>query len=63
MVSHIAVSKHGDHLPLNRQEQMFERIGIEIPQQRMWGWLKMAAQLLEPLYESLRQAIAKPISC
>ncbi|MCC6931912.1 MAG: IS66 family transposase [Deltaproteobacteria bacterium] len=59
LVSHIAVSKYGDHLPLNRQEQMFERIGIEIPRQRMWDWLKMAAQLLEPLYESLRQEIAK----
>ena len=59
LVSHIAVSKFGDHLPLNRQEQMFERIGIDIPRQRMWDWLKKAAQLLAPLYDTLRQEIIK----
>ena len=59
LVSHISVSKYGDHLPLNRQEQIFERIGIDIPRQRMWDWLKKAAQLLELLHDTLRQEIIK----
>lgn len=59
LLAHIATSKFCDHLPLYRQEQMFERIGIEVPRQRMWDWLKRSAELLEPLNRALYKEILK----
>ena len=59
LISHIAISKFCDHLPLNRQEQMFMRVGIEIPRQRMWDWLDRSAELLKPLADALKKEILK----
>jgi transposase len=59
LITHIAISKFCDHLPLNRQEQMFARVGLEIPRQRMWDWLDKTAELLKPIYQALKKEILK----
>ena len=43
LVSHIIVSKYCDHLPLNRQEQIFARVGIDISRKTMCDWVARSA--------------------
>jgi transposase len=54
VLAHVIVSKIGDHLPLHRQGKMFSRLGVDIPDQTMGGWLRQSAELLAPLYERLK---------
>jgi transposase len=39
LLSHIILSKYADHLPLYRQEEIFSRLGIELPRSRMSDWI------------------------
>jgi transposase len=50
LLAHVIVSKVADHLPLHRQEKMFERHGADISRKSMCGWLAQSAHLLNPLY-------------
>lgn len=50
LLAHVIVSKMADHLPLHRQEKMFERHGVDISRKSMCGWLAQSAGLLNPLY-------------
>src|SRR3954452_19240776 len=49
------VAKTVDHLPLNRQEKIFERHGVDISRKTMCGWMEQCADLLQPLYGSLKE--------
>jgi transposase len=51
VLAQVIVSKVADHLPLHRQAKMFRRLGIELSDQTLCGWLRQSAELLEPLYE------------
>lgn len=53
----IIIYKFVDHLPLYRQIEMFKRMGIDIPPSTMSDWIKMAAELITPLYEALLKKI------
>jgi transposase len=57
LLTHIAVSKYADHLPLYRQEQMFLRQGIEISRKRMSDWMLQVGNWLNPIYGFLKQEI------
>lgn len=46
-----------DHLPLYRQEGIWERYGIDIPRNTMCGWLMAVAELCEPLWYALKKFI------
>ena len=60
LLAHLAVSKYGDHLPLYRLEQIFERAGVELSRKTMCHWLGDVASLLEPLVDAqTRWLIAK----
>jgi transposase len=50
VLAQVIVSKFADHLPLHRQEKIFERHGVEISRKTMGGWLAQCKDLLEPLY-------------
>ncbi len=50
LLAQIAVSKYGDHLPLNRQEGILARHGVHIPRSTQCGWMRQTAELLLPLY-------------
>ncbi len=50
LLAQVIVSKMADHLPLHRQEKMFERHGVDISRKSMCGWLAQSAGLLNPLY-------------
>jgi transposase len=53
LLAHVLVSKFADHLPLNRQEAMLRRAGIELPRSTLCDWVLGSAEALRPLYEHL----------
>ena len=56
-LAHVLASKYQHHLPLYRQEQILQDIGIEIPRSTMSHWSLKSAELLKPLYEQMRQSL------
>jgi transposase len=62
LLAYIAVSKFADHLPLYRQEQIFERHGLDLNRSTMCDWLGKIAHLLEPIVKEMkRQVLAAPV--
>jgi transposase len=58
LLAHILLSKYCDHLPLNRQEQIFSRHGVEIPRQRMCDWIGVVVeQILLLIALALKRSI------
>jgi transposase len=57
LLAQVIVAKSVDHLPLHRQERIFQRHGVEISRKTMCGWLAQCADLLNPLYQSLKQVL------
>jgi transposase len=57
LLAAVIVGKVADHIPVHRQAKMFRRFGVEIADQTMCGWLRQSADLLEPLYEELKQFV------
>jgi transposase len=57
LLAQVIVSKTADHQPLNRQEKIFERHGVNISRKTMGGWLAQCADLLKPLYGSLKEVL------
>jgi len=57
LLAHVAVSKYGDHVPLNRQEEIFRRQGVELPRQTMCDWMRGCADLVIPLYELMKEQV------
>src|SRR5450755_4385495 len=55
LLAHVAVTKFCDHVPLYRQEQIFERRhGIYLPRQTLARWIELMADWLKPIYEHIR---------
>lgn len=57
LLAQVIVAKWADHQPLHRQEKMFERHGIEISRKTMGGWMAQCAELLDPLYQSMKKEL------
>jgi transposase len=57
LLAQVAVSKYGDHLPLHRQQEIFQRQGVELPRQTMCDWMRGCAELVSPLYELMKQRV------
>jgi transposase len=57
LLAQVIVSKIADHLPIHRQGKILERFGVQIPEQTMGGWMRQSAELLEPLYEKLKEFV------
>jgi len=57
LLAQVIVAKTVDHLPLNRQEKIFERHGADISRKTMCGWMAQSAEVVEPLYQSLKDIL------
>ena len=57
LLAQVVVSKYCDHLPLYRQESIFERHGIELSRKTMCDWVRAAAHILEPLVAAMKERI------
>jgi transposase len=54
LLAQVIVGKIADHMPLHRQGKIFSRLGVDIADQTMGGWMRQSAELLSPLYERLK---------
>lgn len=58
LLAQVLVSKYCDHLPLYRQEQIFRsRHQVQLPRQTLARWVALAAEWLQPIYESIRTGV------
>jgi transposase len=57
LIAHLIVSKFADHLPLYRQDGIFEREGVTIPRATQTSWLMQVYESIKPLEETFRRAI------
>lgn len=57
LLANIIVGKYADHIPLYRQEQIFQRYGIKISSSTACDWVNNCAEALTPLYKELRRQI------
>ncbi|MFQ5620103.1 MAG: IS66 family transposase [Rhodospirillales bacterium] len=59
LLAQVLTSKYADHLPLNRQQGIFRRHGIELAASTMCDWVRDMADLLSPIViEMKRQVLA-----
>lgn len=59
LLAYLLISKFVDHLPLHRQKQIFERIGMKIPPSTLSDNTNAACKSLLPVYNALkREALA-----
>lgn len=57
LLAQVVVSKYGDHLPLYRQESIFERHGLAISRKTLCDWVLTSAHILEPIVEAMKDRI------
>lgn len=57
LLAQVIVAKTADHLPLNRQEKIFDRHGVDISRKTMCGWMAQSAELLQPIYQSMKKLL------
>jgi transposase len=51
LLAHLIVSKYTDHMPLHRQQRVYERQGFFLHRSTLCDWLGACADLLRPLYD------------
>ena len=57
LLAQVIVSKYADHLPLNRQEGILRRHGVELPRSTTCDWMAVCAGLLEPIVKQMHRQI------
>lgn len=57
LLAYILVSKFDDHLPLYRLNEIFARMGADIPDSTLVDWCGRAMHVLQPLIERIEAAI------
>jgi len=62
LLAQVVTAKYADHLPLNRQTEIFARHGVALPRQTLCDWVAAVADQLSPLYADLKAGVlASPI--
>jgi transposase len=57
LLAQIVISKYCDHLPLYRQENIFQRSEVEINRKTMWGWINTLMFEVEPIYRLMVERV------
>jgi transposase len=57
LLAQVLVAKYADHLPLYRQEAIFERAGVALPRSTLAQWVGACGVALQPLVEALKAAL------
>lgn len=57
LCAQVIVSKYHDHLPLYRQESMFERYGLKISRQTQCTWAAQFAKVLRPIVDLMKHDV------
>lgn len=57
LVAYTIISKYCDHIPLYRQQAIWERLEIDMPRSSLCGWLMKVSSLCEPLIKLMQKQI------
>lgn len=57
LLAQVITAKYADHLPLNRQVDIFARHGVELSRQTLCDWVAAAADLLAPVYRDFTTTV------
>lgn len=57
LLSHVLIAKFKDHLPLYRQENIFNRMGVDIARNTLSNWVIKSGDILQPIYDLLQADI------
>jgi transposase len=57
LLAHVLVAKYADHLPLYRQETIFERAGLGIARSTLASWVGVCGVRLQPLVDALKHEV------
>lgn len=57
LLAQIVIDKYVDHLPLHRQMQRFERVGVKLAYSTLTDWVSNTCQLITALFESLKTEV------
>jgi transposase len=59
LLAHVLLSKFVDHLPLYRQQQQFERLGVNFSKSTLGDWVQQGASWLQPLVREMKQQLLR----
>lgn len=59
LLAHVAVAKFDDHLPLYRQSEIWERMGVSLPRSTLSNWILKMGTLLNPLVHLMQSHLCK----
>ena len=54
LLAQVLISKYADHLPLYRQQQIYQRSGVELARSTLAGWVGACGVALTPLVEAMK---------
>jgi transposase len=57
LLAQVVTQKYGDGLPLYRQEEIFGRLGVDIPRCTMARWIVQAAESCMPVWNALEDRL------
>jgi transposase len=58
LLAQVLISKYEDHLPLYRQEKIYDqRHGVKLSRQTMCGWVDAGADWLTPIYREMKAGL------
>lgn len=57
LLAHVLAAKYANHIPLNRQSEIYAREGVELDRSTLAGWVGACSQLLAPLVEAVRRHV------
>jgi len=57
LLAHVLSAKYANHIPLNRQSEIYAREGVELDRSTLAGWVGASSQLLAPLVEAVRRHV------
>lgn len=62
LLAHVVTCKYGDHLPLNRLEGIFRRLGASIARSTLCDWVRACAEAASPVVDALKtQALSSHV--
>jgi transposase len=57
LVAQVILGKYADHLPLYRQQQQFERLGLNFPRQTLCDWVERGAAWLQAIVREMKREL------
>jgi transposase len=54
LLAQVLIAKYADHLPLYRQEQIYQRSGVELARSTLAGWVGACGVALQPLVAAMK---------